>query len=76
MACDDHINSCVKLLLLLVVLCAARASAERTKTLDFDVKPGGVVQTFSAKLVSITHINNSNVINMTQHVLLDRNVNE
>lgn len=50
MACDDHINSCVKLLLLLVVLCAARASADRTKTLDFDVKPGGVVQTFSAKL--------------------------
>lgn len=50
MACNDHISSCVKLLLLLVVLCAARAFADRTKTLDFDVKPGGVVQTVSAKL--------------------------
>lgn len=57
MACDDHMNSCVKLLLLMLVLCAARASADRTKTLDFDVKPGGVVQTFSAKLVSITLLN-------------------
>uniref|UniRef100_A0A8C1XVC5 Myeloid-derived growth factor n=1 Tax=Cyprinus carpio TaxID=7962 RepID=A0A8C1XVC5_CYPCA len=43
----DYFNN---LLLLSVVLCAARTSADRTKTLDFDVKPGGVVQTFSAKL--------------------------
>lgn len=52
MACDDHIRSCVKLLLVCAFLCASRASADRTKTLDFDVKPGGVVHTFSGKIVS------------------------
>lgn len=50
MACNDHIHSCIKLLLVCALLCALRASADRTKTLDFDVKPGGVVHTFTGKI--------------------------
>ncbi|XP_056615906.1 myeloid-derived growth factor [Triplophysa dalaica] len=50
MACEDHLYSCVKLLLVCAFLCVDHASADRTKTLDFDVKPGGVVHTFSGKI--------------------------
>ncbi|XP_051979995.1 myeloid-derived growth factor-like [Xyrauchen texanus] len=50
MARDHHIYYCIKLLVVCALLTAARGTADRTKTLDFDVKPGGVVHTFSAKM--------------------------
>ncbi|TRZ03299.1 hypothetical protein DNTS_027470 [Danionella cerebrum] len=49
MAYNIFINSFL-MLMLLFIACEFYASAERTKTLDFDVKPGGVVHSFSAKL--------------------------
>ncbi|KAA0711915.1 Protein-lysine 6-oxidase [Triplophysa tibetana] len=45
-ACTAH----TQLLLVCAFLYADHASADRTKTLDFDVKPGGVVHTFSGKI--------------------------
>lgn len=36
----------------LCVLVAANASSENAKTVEFNVKPGGVVHSFSEKIVS------------------------
>lgn len=35
------------------LIVVAAASSEKTKTVEFNVKPGGVVHTFSEKIVSI-----------------------
>lgn len=41
-----------KSIIVLSVLLAANASSENTKTVEFNVKPGGVVHSFSEKMVS------------------------
>lgn len=41
-----------KSIVLLSVLVAANASSENAKTVAFNVKPGGVVHSFSEKIVS------------------------
>lgn len=41
-----------KLMIVLSVLVAANASSENAKTVEFNVKPGGVVHSFSEKIVS------------------------
>lgn len=42
----------VALILLLITAKSASASQERTKTEEFNVRPGGVVHSFSQKMVS------------------------
>lgn len=41
-----------KAIAVLCVLVAANASSENAKTVEFNVKPGGVVHSFSEKIVS------------------------
>lgn len=55
MAIRNLISSTNTLLgvVLLIVVSASFASSENTKTVDFNVKPGGVVHTFSEKIVSV-----------------------
>lgn len=42
----------LKLIIVLFVLVTANASSENAKTVEFNVKPGGVVHSFSEKIVS------------------------
>lgn len=47
------VNLVALLVLVLISACVpVSASPERTKTVEFNVKPGGVVHTFSQKIVS------------------------
>lgn len=51
------VNSALLLVCVLTAVCVpADASPDQTKTVEFNVKPGGVVHTFSEGIVSIVFI--------------------
>lgn len=53
MFCDAKLSTLLALVLVLV-LGTCGASSERTKTAEFNVKPGGVVHTFTEGIVSVS----------------------
>lgn len=50
--CTSAFSFWAKLVIVLCALVAVSASSENAKTVEFNVKPGGVVHSFSEKIVS------------------------
>lgn len=68
--CHNNLASFV-VLVLMSTYALANASADRTKTVEFNVKPGGVVHTFAKKIVSaacvffVCHSSHKGLANVT-----------